>query len=144
MYKRVANELFVLLAHPGGPLWTHRDAGVWTIPKGEFEKEDALEAARREFEEEIGTAVEGDFVALAPITQKSGKVVHAWAVEGDLDPRTVRSNLFEMEWPPKSGKKQNFPEVDRAGWFSIPDAIEKINPAQRPLLLELERKLAGR
>jgi len=144
MYKRVAGGLFVLLAHPGGPLWARKDAGVWTIPKGEFEKEDALEAARREFEEETGSAVNGDFIALAPITQKSGKVVYAWAVEGDLDPRKVRSNLFEMEWPPRSGRKQSFSEVDRAEWFSIPEAMEKINPAQRPLLLELEQKLAGR
>jgi predicted NUDIX family NTP pyrophosphohydrolase len=144
MYKHVAKELLVLLAHPGGPLWARKDAGVWTIPKGEFEKEDPLEAARREFEEETGAAVNGDFVALAPITQKSGKVVYAWAVEGDLDPRAVRSNLFEMEWPPKSGRKQSFPEVDRAEWFSIPAAMEKINPAQRPLLVELEQKLAGR
>ena len=141
MYRRVDNELQVLLVHPGGPLWAGKDAGVWTIPKGEFEHEDALAAARREFEEEIGMPVDGDFVALVPCTQKSGKVVHAFAVEGDLDVHRVNSNTFEMEWPPRSGRKREFPEVDRAEWLSLERAAEKINPAQRAFLLELVQKL---
>jgi len=141
MYKRHAGELRVLLAHPGGPLWAGKDDGVWTIPKGEFKDEDALAAARREFEEETGFVAEGEFIALKPVTQKGGKVVHAWAVAGDVDARTAKSNFFEMEWPPRSGKKQRFPEVDRVEWFSIPQAMEKIRPAQRPLLVELEAKL---
>src|SRR5690349_19620952 len=119
MYRRVDGDLQVLLVHPGGPLWARKDAGVWTIPKGEFDREDALAAARREFQEETGSAVEGVFVALAPVTQKSGKVVHAFAVEGNFDVATLESNTFQMEWPPKSGRTATFPEVDRAGWFSL-------------------------
>jgi predicted NUDIX family NTP pyrophosphohydrolase len=144
MYRFTGSEPGVLLVHPGGPFWAQKDAGVWSIPKGEFEDEDPLTAARREFLEETGSAVEGEFVALAPVTQKSGKTIQAWAVEGDLDPLTIRSNTFEMEWPPRSGRKQSFPEVDRAAWFSIHDAMEKINPAQRALLVELKEKLEAR
>ena len=141
MYRRVKDELQVLLVHPGGPLWARKDEGVWTIPKGEFETEDALTAARREFEEETGTAVNGEFVTLTPCTQKSGKVVHAFAVEGDLDAAAIRSNTFRMEWPPHSGRTQEFPEVDRAQWFDLEEAANKINPAQRAFLLELVQKL---
>jgi predicted NUDIX family NTP pyrophosphohydrolase len=141
MYRRRNVGLEVLLVHPGGPLWARKDAGVWTIPKGEFDREDALSAARREFEEETGSSVHGDFIALSPCRQKSGKIVHAFAVEGDFDASTVTSNTFEMEWPPRSGRKGVFPEVDRAGWFSLEAAAEKINPAQRALLVELVEKL---
>jgi predicted NUDIX family NTP pyrophosphohydrolase len=142
MYRYVDSDVQVLLVHPGGPLWANKDAGVWSIPKGEFDREDALTAARREFEEETGVSVDGDFVALTPCTQKSGKVVHAFAVAGDLDPRAVKSNTFEVEWPPRSGKKRSFPEIDRAEWFALDVAAEKINPAQRALLLELAQRLA--
>lgn len=144
MYRYIDSALQVLLVHPGGPLWARKDLGVWTIPKGEFDDEEALVAARREFEEETGTAVNGDFVALAPITQKSGKVVYAFALEGNLDARAIQSNTFEMEWPPRSGKQRSFPEIDRAEWFSLEAAAEKINPAQRALLLELVQMLAGK
>jgi predicted NUDIX family NTP pyrophosphohydrolase len=143
MHRQRDGALEVLLVHPGGPLWARKDAGVWTIPKGEFEHEDALAAARREFEEETGTAVDGNFVTLSPCTQKSGKIVYAFAVEGDFDVRTVKSNTFEMEWPPRSGRRGTFPEIDRAEWFSLEQAAEKINPAQRGFLLELVQKLGG-
>jgi len=142
MYRYVDSVLQVLLVHPGGPLWARKDLGVWTIPKGEFEDEEPLAAARREFEEETGAPVDGDFIALAPVTQKSGKVVHAFALEGDLDASTIKSNTFELEWPPHSGRTREFPEVDRAEWFSLEVAAEKINPAQRALLLELVQRLA--
>jgi len=131
----------VLLAHPGGPFWARKDEGAWTIPKGEFENEDALAAARREFAEETGSVPEGEFVALTPCVQKNGKIVHAFALEGDLDVNTIKSNLFEMEWPPHSGKRSEFPEIDRAEWFTLAAAREKINPAQRALLAELEQRL---
>jgi predicted NUDIX family NTP pyrophosphohydrolase len=144
MYRFVDGTLQVLLAHPGGPFWARKDAGVWTIPKGEFESEAALAAARREFEEETGSSVDGDFVALTPCMQKNGKMVHAFAVEGDLDASAITSNTFEMEWPPGSGKRREFPEIDRAEWFTLEAAQEKINPAQRALLVELRQKLNGR
>ena len=138
MYRRREGTLEVLLVHPGGPFWRNKDAGAWSIPKGEVsEDEDLLAAARREFEEETGVRVEGSFVALPAVKQKGGKVVHAWAVEGDLDPATIRSNVFEMEWPPRSGKKAEFPEVDRAAFFDIETAKAKINAGQAPLLAAL-------
>jgi predicted NUDIX family NTP pyrophosphohydrolase len=143
MYRRVNDDLQVLLVHPGGPFWAGKDSGAWSIPKGEFEHESPLAAAQREFEEEIGTAIAGEFIALSPCTQKGGKVIHAFAVEGELDVRSVKSNTFEMEWPPRSGRKRSFPEVDRAEWFSLEEAAAKINPAQRAFLLELVQKLAG-
>ena len=140
LYRHRDGELQVFLAHPGGPFWTRKDAGAWTIPKGEIDEgEDALAAAKREFEEEIGVRLEGEFHALAPIRQKSGKTVIAWAVEGDFDPANLRSNLFSMEWPPKSGRHADFPEVDRAAWFTLAEGREKILPAQQPLLDELAR-----
>jgi len=139
LYRRRAGELEVFLAHPGGPFWRNKDVGAWTIPKGEIgDGEDPLIAARREFAEEIGVMLEGEFVPLTPVRQKGGKVVQAWAVEGDCDAASIRSNTFSMEWPPKSGKLAEFPEVDRAGWFSITDGKAKILASQQPLLDELE------
>ena len=138
LYRRNRGELEVFLAHPGGPYWAKKDLGAWTIPKGEIDEgEDPLAAAKREFAEEIGGEPQGQFRALKPIRQKSGKTVLAWAVEGDFDPAALRSNLFSMEWPPKSGKQAEFPEVDRAEWFAIEEAKTRLLPAQIPLLDEL-------
>jgi predicted NUDIX family NTP pyrophosphohydrolase len=134
--RKSATEFF--LVHPGGPFWARKDEGAWSIPKGEYaEGEDPLKAARREFMEETGSEVNGDFGALTPVKQKSGKIVHAFYVEGDLDERNLVSNLFEMEWPPRSGKKASFPEVDRGGWFTLGEAKKKILPGQLPILMEL-------
>jgi len=135
LFRRTPAGIEVLLVHPGGPLWAKKDAGAWSIPKGEIDAdEDPLAAARREFEEELGSPVSGEFTALAPIRQASGKIVHAWAVEGDFDPATFTSGTFSMEWPPRSGHQQQFPEVDRAEWFTIDEAKGKINKAQIALL----------
>jgi predicted NUDIX family NTP pyrophosphohydrolase len=135
MYRRRAGALEVLLAHPGGPFWKNKDLGAWTIPKGEVaEGEDPLATARREFEEETSLRPEGPFEPLGSVTQKAGKVVHAWAVEGDCDPAAVRSNTYKVEWPPRSGRWREFPEVDRAGWFGLDEARAKINSAQAELL----------
>ena len=135
LFRRRNHELEVLLIHPGGPLWVKKDEGAWSIPKGEIEDgEDPLAAARREFNEELGSPVSGEFIELAPIRQASGKFVHAWAVEGDFDPATLTSGLFSMEWPPRSGRQQHFPEVDRGEWFTIGEARRKINNAQIALL----------
>ena len=143
MFRKRNNELQFLLVHPGGPFWKNKDAGAWTIPKGEIEEgEDALAAARREFEEELGVKAEGEFIELTAIKQKGGKVVQAWAFEGDCDPSQIKSNSFQMEWPPKSGKMAEFPEVDRAEFFELEEAKGKINAAQIALLEELGRKLA--
>lgn len=132
----------VLLVHPGGPFWAKKDAGAWSIPKGEFnDTEEPLAAAKREMEEETGITVRGDFIELAPVKQKSGKLIYAWAVSGDIDPSTIKSNEFEMEWPPRSGKKKSFPEIDKAEWFTFPEAKKKIIEAQIPLLDELKQKL---
>lgn len=138
---RHRNGLKVLLAHPGGPFWAKKDAGAWTIPKGLVEAgADLIATARREFAEETNLPLpDGEFIALAPVTQKSGKVVHAFAVEADLDLAQFASNTFEIEWPPKSGRWQAFPEIDRIAYFSVPDAMSKILTYQRPLLIELER-----
>ncbi len=134
--------LEVLLVHPGGPFWANKDLGAWSIPKGEYPPdEDPLHAAHRELEEETGLAATNPFLPLTPIRQPGGKEVRAWAVEGDFDPATIRSNLFELEWPPRSGKRALFPEVDRAGWFELGAAREKILKGQLPLLDELERLL---
>lgn len=128
----------VFLVHPGGPFWKNKEAGAWSIPKGEFTgDEDALEAAKREFEEETGIAVDGHFIPLTPIKQKSGKTVYAWALEKDIKADVIQSNFFEMEWPPGSGKKQPFPEIDRGNWFGITEARQKINLYQAALLDEL-------
>ena len=131
LYRKTGNSLQVFLVHPGGPFFKNKDLGAWSIPKGEFsDDEDALTAAKREFAEETGQAIDGDFIELKPVKLKSGKTVYAWAVEGDIDHETITSILFEMEWPPKSGKKQSFPEIDRAGWFELEEAKLKINVAQ--------------
>jgi predicted NUDIX family NTP pyrophosphohydrolase len=140
MYRRDRDGLQVLLVHPGGPFWRNKDAGAWTIPKGEpADGEDLLVAAKREFEEELGSKPTGNFRALSPVKQKGGKTVHAFAVEGDLDVSKIKSNTFTMEWPPRSGKQSAFPEIDRAEFFDIPSAMKKINAAQIPLLTELQR-----
>jgi predicted NUDIX family NTP pyrophosphohydrolase len=142
MYRVRGDELEFLLVHPGGPLWKRKDAGIWSIPKGEIHLgEGGLEAAQREFEEELGFKAQGPFVELTPITQKSGKIVHAWAFASDCDPSQIRSNTFSMEWPPHSGRMGTFPEVDRAAFFSLEQAKARINPAQTALLEELLRKL---
>ena len=143
LFRRKNERLEILLVHPGGPFWKKKDAGAWSIPKGEFEAEEALQAAKREFEEELGMPIEGEMVALKPQKQKGGKIVHAWAVEGDLDPQNIHSNTFELEWPPKSGKKQQFPEIDRAEWFPVPAALEKINQGQAAFIQELLEKLGA-
>jgi predicted NUDIX family NTP pyrophosphohydrolase len=138
LYRETEGKLQVFLVHPGGPFFKNKDDGGWSIPKGEFlDDEDPLEAAKREFKEETGQVITGKFIPLNPITQKGGKKVYAWAVAGDIDHLTIRSNHFEMEWPPRSGKQQSFPEVDRAAWFDIDIAKVKINPAQAGLIEEL-------
>jgi predicted NUDIX family NTP pyrophosphohydrolase len=145
LFREVAGRLEVLLVHPGGPFWAGKDQGAWSIPKGEFEDgEEPLGAAKREFEEETGFAPEGDMIRLEPLRQPSGKLVYAWAMERDLDPARVRSNTFSMEWPPKSGRYQEFPEVDRAAWFSIEAARGKILKGQAGFLAQLQEKLGGR
>ena len=132
---RKLNGIEFFLVHPGGPVWADRDEGAWSIPKGEFDDEDALSAARREFEEETGQEVNGRFIPLKPVKYKDGKkIVYAWAVEGDIDPASVRSNVFPLEWPPKSGKYIDVPEVDRGEWFSYEIARQKILPSLMPLL----------
>jgi predicted NUDIX family NTP pyrophosphohydrolase len=135
--------LEVLLAHPGGPFWAKKDAGAWTIPKGLVEPgAELIETARREFAEETNLSLpDGEFLVLAPVKQKSGKVVHAFAVEADLDLATFASNTFEIAWPPKSGRRQAVPEIDRVAYFSVPDAMNKILSYQRPLLIELARRI---
>lgn len=129
-----------LLVHPGGPFWAKKDLESWSVPKGEFDTEDPLTAAKREFEEEMGSAIEGQFIPLKP-TKSSAKILYAYAVEGEFDVRTVQSNFFEMEWPPRSGKMAKFPEVDRAEWFAYPLAIQKINKYQKPILDEVKDML---
>jgi predicted NUDIX family NTP pyrophosphohydrolase len=145
VYRRSRERMEVLLAHPGGPFWAKKDAGAWTIPKGLADRAadaDLLATAQREFTEETGFAARGPFLPLRPVTQTSGKVVHAFACAGDFDPSELSSNTFEIEWPPRSGQRQSFPEVDRAAWFSLANAMDKIIGYQRPLLIELREKLA--
>lgn len=138
LYKFQEGKLNVFLVHPGGPFWKNKDLGAWSIPKGEYnENEEPLKAAVRELEEETSVKVSGNFMALTSIRQKGGKLVQAWAIETDVNADNIRSNTFEMEWPPRSGKKASFPEVDRVAWFSIEEARKKINPAQQALLDEL-------
>jgi predicted NUDIX family NTP pyrophosphohydrolase len=138
MYRLHGGLLEVLLVHPGGPLWAGRDSGSWSIPKGLPERdEDPLSAARREFEEETGFTASGSFIPLTPVKLKSGKLVRAWAFEGDCDPEAARSNTFSMEWPPNSGRHQVFPEIDRAAWFVIEEAKRRINSGQTGLIEEL-------
>ena len=141
LYRRSDSGLEILLVHPGGPLWARRDQGVWSIPKGEYgDGEDPEAAARREFAEEVGSPPPpGELVDLGEIKQRSGKLVRAWGIEGDLDAGAIVSNTFSMEWPPRSGQTRQFPEVDRAEWFGMVEARERINPGQVPLLERLER-----
>jgi predicted NUDIX family NTP pyrophosphohydrolase len=143
LYRFTDQQIQIFLVHPGGPFFRNKDEGSWSIPKGEFlDDEDPLDAAKREFAEETGQMVDGKFIRLEPIVQKSGKKVYAWAVEGDIKAESIVSNTFELEWPPKSGKKQSFPEIDRAGWFDIETAKVKINIAQVGLIEELAIKVS--
>jgi predicted NUDIX family NTP pyrophosphohydrolase len=146
LYRRRGDQLEVLLVHPGGPLWARRDQGAWSTPKGEYEPgEDALAAARREFQEELGVAPpDGPSEELGEIRQKSGKRVRAWAIAGDLDPEAITSNTLALEWPPRSGRLIEVPEVDRAEWFTLEQARERINPAQAALLDRLAEIVAVR
>jgi predicted NUDIX family NTP pyrophosphohydrolase len=144
LYRRVSGATEVFLVHPGGPFWAKKDEGSWSIPKGEIEAgEDKLAAAKREFQEETGIAPasNGPFQLLKPIQQKGGKIVHAWAVEWDVDAAAIKSNTFSMEWPPRSGKLREFPEIDRAAWFEIAEAKRKILKSQLGLLDQLEEIL---
>jgi predicted NUDIX family NTP pyrophosphohydrolase len=144
MYRILNGELQMLLAHPGGPFFKNKDDGAWSIPKGEIEPdEDLLEAAKREFEEETGVIPIGPFIALTAIKQKGGKIVHAWAFKGDCDPSAIVSNTFTMEWPPKSGRQMEFPEIDRADFFDVAAARRKIKAAQEALIDELQRIVDG-
>jgi predicted NUDIX family NTP pyrophosphohydrolase len=145
VYRYSKEGLEVLLAHPGGPFWKNKDLGAWSIPKGEVcEGEDLLAAAHREFVEETGARVEGPTLPLGAFRQRSGKIVHAWAVRSDFDPSKLRSNTFELEWPPHSGRQGVFPEVDRADWFDIPNARQRILPGQLPILEKLIERLDER
>lgn len=142
LYRLRDKQLEVFLVHMGGPFWNNKDEGAWTIPKGEFnETENALDAAKREFKEETGKEIEGNFIELNFIKQKNGKTVYAWAVEGDFDPAKIKSNIFEIEWPAKSGKLKTFPEIDRAEWFDTETARKKIIQAQSSFIDELEDNL---
>jgi len=142
LHRLRGSGIEVFLVHPGGPFWATKDAGAWSIPKGEFEAgEDPLEAAKREFKEETGFAVAGNFIELTPVKQPGGKVVYAWAVMGDCEADSIKSNTFSLEWPPRSGKRKEFPEVDRAGWFTPEVAREKILKGQLNFLEELKRMI---
>lgn len=142
LYRIREHKLEVLLVHPGGPIWAKKDEGAWSIPKGEIKQgEDMLFAAKREFEEEVGGYPDGEFLTLGSITQKGGKIVHAWAFKGDYDVKSIKSNTFKMEWPPKSGKEAEFPEIDRAEFFEIEEAKRKINAAQIELLVRLKERV---
>lgn len=140
LYRDRGSGTEVFLVHPGGPFWKNKDGGSWSIPKGEFEAdEDPLEAAKREFEEETGLAANGEFLPLQPVRQPSGKIIHAWAHEADLDAEAVKSNSFSMEWPRGSGRMAQFPEIDRAAWFLIEAAKRKMLKGQLPFLEQLQR-----
>lgn len=140
LYRFRGKVIEVLLVHPGGPYWGHKEDGVWSIPKGETDPgEELLAAAKREFYEETGTEVDGDFLKLKPVTLTSGKTIHAFALKGDLNPSEVHSNNFSIEWPPSSGKIQLFPEIDKAGWFDLKTASEKLTKSQVPFITELQK-----
>jgi len=144
MFRRPGSQLEVLLVHPGGPIWEKKDLGVWSLPKGEYmEGEESLQAAKREFEEETSIRPEGEFFSIGEIKQRSGKIITAWAFEGDLDPALIKSNPFSMEWPPQSGIIREFPEVDRGDWFCVDSAREKITKGQAGFLDRLVEKLSG-
>jgi len=140
-YRRVGRRLEILLAHPGGPYWRSRDIGAWSIPKGVVESDDIVACAKREFNEETGLTAKEPFMTLTPLRQKSGKIVHAFAQEADFDLSGFSSNRFEMEWPPKSGKTQSFPEIDRVAYFDLPIARRKILPGQKLFIDELVNRL---
>lgn len=143
MYRLTDLKLEVLLVHPGGPFWAKKDLNSWSIPKGEFtDDENPFDAAKREFEEETGFPLSGNFIGLTPVRQKGGKQVFCYACEGNIDPQTIKSNTFEMEWPPKSGRKHVFPEIDRGEWFDIAQAKLKIIGSQEILIDELVLKLS--
>jgi predicted NUDIX family NTP pyrophosphohydrolase len=145
LHREAFGRIEVFLVHPGGPFWARKDDGAWTIPKGEFEEgEDPLEAAKREFCEETGAVVTGQFQSLTPLKQSSGKIVYAWMLKGDLDPAKLKSNTFSTEWPRGSGRVQEFPEVDRGGWFDLALAKRKILRGQLPFLNQLETRLAAK
>jgi len=138
MYRLNNDKLELFLVHPGGPFWAAKDEGIWSIPKGEYEVgEDPLEAAQREFLEETGVTPSGTFTSLEPLQQRSGKIISAWAFEGDCDASKITSNTFTMEWPPNSGKEAEFPEIDRAAWFSVDDAKKKLSKGQTGFIDEL-------
>jgi predicted NUDIX family NTP pyrophosphohydrolase len=142
LYREVSGHLEVLLVHPGGPFWEKKDEGAWSIPKGEFsDDEEPLEAAKREFKEETSFTADGEMVPLEPVCQPGRKLVYAWAMKGEFDPALLKSNMFTMEWPPKSGKQEEFPEIDRAAWFSLEEASHKILKGQAPFLKQLQEKL---
>jgi predicted NUDIX family NTP pyrophosphohydrolase len=142
LFKKVNGQLLLLLVHPGGPFWKNKDLGAWSIPKGEFTKdEQALAAAIREFEEETATKLNGPFLELGIVTQKSGKIVYGFASEQDIDAAVIKSNVIEIEWPPRSGKKMMIPEIDRAAWCTVEEALQKINPAQQLFIRRLIEKL---
>jgi len=142
MFRRTNNSVEVFLVHPGGPFWQKKDLGTWSLPKGEYQNgEGPLVAAKREFVEETGINPVGDFISLDALKQPSGKVITAWAFEGNCDPAVIRSNTFTLEWPPKSGKMEQFPEVDRAGWFSIEDARARLIKGQLGFLEALLKRL---
>ena len=142
LYRFEQGSLQVFLVHPGGPFFAHKDEGAWSIPKGEYQEgDDPLATAKREFHEETGSDVTGSFHALLPLTQPNGKVVSVWAVESDIDETTVKSNTFSLEWPPRSGKIQECPEVDRGAWFDVPTARTKLQPGQRGFLDQLQQLL---
>lgn len=142
LFRETSGGPEVLLVHPGGPFWSRKDEGAWSLPKGEFEEgEDPLAVARREFQEETGASAPGEAIPLGSLRQSGGKVVHAWAVRGDLDPDLLESNTFLLEWPPKSGRLREFPEVDRAGWFPLEEARRKILKGQASFLDRLQEKL---
>lgn len=141
LYRYQNSRTEVMLVHPGGPFWTHKDKGAWSIPKGEFKDEDPLTAAKREFKEETGLNADGDFIPLGELKQKSGKIVHAWALQQDVDVSEIKSNTFELEWPKNSGRVKSYPEVDRAGWFDTTKAREKILKAQAEFIDRLLEKI---
>jgi predicted NUDIX family NTP pyrophosphohydrolase len=144
LWRRRGGAVEAFLVHPGGPFWARKDEGAWSIPKGEAEPgEDLLTRARQEFTEETGVTAEGNFVALAPVKQKGGKLVHAWAVEGDCDAEAIRSNTFTLEWPPRSGRMREFPEIDRAAWFALDEARRRILASQVPVLDQLAAQIGG-
>ncbi len=143
LFRKINTAIEVLLVHPGGPFWKSKDLGSWSIPKGEFsDEETALNAAKREFKEETGITIKEELLPLSPVKQKSGKLIYAWAAEKNIDAAAIKSNQFEMEWPPKSGQLKHFPEIDKGQWFSPEEAMQKINSAQALLITELQQLLS--